>query len=452
MTDTIGQQLRQRREARRLSLEQVAQSTRIRVRYLQALEADQLEALPSTAQLRGFLRAYAQLLELPEQGLLAQLDGAPEPQVETAQAGSLQESAPAAGQAAVSDIPGQSPPQTIFEEIGSRLRKQREMLGLSLEDIEHTTHLRLHYLSALENGRLSELPSPVQGRGMLSNYASFLGLDAEPLLLRYADGLQAQLNERRASVNISKPASQPAGKVTLRKPHPLQRFFSGDLLIGVFLVVFLVGFIIWAALRVSEVQSGQAPTSTAPSVAEILAPLTPSPDPLGALTPTPSPESAGSVDQAQPTNTPGLPEAAIGAEIGATLEPTPTFPVLESGKIQLYLVARQRAWVKVTVDDEVELEGRVVSGGAYLFNGDERIELLTGNGAALQVFLNRQDLGLLGLFGEVVERVFTLDGMQTPTPAIPSTSTPAPSETPTATASGEVQPTGTPVLVDTPLP
>ena len=38
MTDSIGQLLRQRREARRMDLEQAAQVTHIRLRYLQALE------------------------------------------------------------------------------------------------------------------------------------------------------------------------------------------------------------------------------------------------------------------------------------------------------------------------------------------------------------------------------------------------------------------------------
>jgi len=441
MTDSIGQQLRQRREARRLSLEQAAQATRIRLHYLQALEADELETLPSTAQLRGFLRTYAQFLELPVPALLARLDGIEQPPEELPSETALAEASAPAAPMAPRDAE-QPSALAIFAEIGSRLRQHREMLGLSLEDVEQNTHLRKHYLQALEDGRLPDLPSPVQGRGMLSNYASFLGLDGEPLLLRYADGLQAQLSERRAFARSNLPVGSPAGKPAPRQPGSLRRAFSGDLLIGIFLVVFLVGFVVWAALRVSQMQSGQLPTSTAPSIADVLAQSSATP---ATLTPTPG---AAETDAALPTGTAALAEAASGAESEATLEPTPTFPVLESGKIQLYLVARQRAWVRVVVDGEVELEARVVPGNAYQFSGNERIELLTGNGAALQVLLNRQDLGLLGLFGEVVQRVFTLEGMQTPTPAI--SPTPLPSETPTATASGEAQPSATPLA--TPLP
>jgi hypothetical protein len=83
----------------------------------------------------------------------------------------------------------------------------------------------------------------------------------------------------------------------------------------------------------------------------------------------------------------------------------------------------------VIVDDEVVLSGRVLPGNAYNFAGDERVELLTGNGAALQVFFNQQDQGPLGLYGEVVHRVYTIDSIQTPTPTI----TPTPTATPRAT-------------------
>ena len=75
------------------------------------------------------------------------------------------------------------------------------------------------------------------------------------------------------------------------------------------------------------------------------------------------------------------------------------------------MVVQQRTWMRVTVDGEVAFEGRVLPGSAYPFAGEERVELVTGNGAGLQVFFNQQDLGLLGLFGEVVQRVFTVQGV-----------------------------------------
>ncbi len=62
MTESIGMRLRQAREKRQLSLPQVSETTKVRIHYLQALENDDLSAMPSSAQARGFLRIYADFL------------------------------------------------------------------------------------------------------------------------------------------------------------------------------------------------------------------------------------------------------------------------------------------------------------------------------------------------------------------------------------------------------
>src|SRR5512143_256348 len=64
MSDSIGARLRQARELRHLTIPQVSETTKLRTHYLQALENDDYSAIPSAAQARGFLRVYAQFLDL----------------------------------------------------------------------------------------------------------------------------------------------------------------------------------------------------------------------------------------------------------------------------------------------------------------------------------------------------------------------------------------------------
>src|SRR6185503_12495022 len=73
MTQTIGQRLKTEREEQRLTLEKVFEATRIRVPYLQALEADDLSMLPSPVQARGYLRNYAEFLGLDFEQLLEEM-------------------------------------------------------------------------------------------------------------------------------------------------------------------------------------------------------------------------------------------------------------------------------------------------------------------------------------------------------------------------------------------
>ena len=63
--DTLkGPDLRQLRERRGVSLETIADKTRINITYLQHLEGDRLEKLPSPVFVRSYLIEYAKVLKL----------------------------------------------------------------------------------------------------------------------------------------------------------------------------------------------------------------------------------------------------------------------------------------------------------------------------------------------------------------------------------------------------
>jgi cytoskeletal protein RodZ len=64
-----GAQLRQAREHRGLSLDEVATKTRVQRRYLQALEEGTVDKLPEPVYARGFLKRYADFLDLDSAGI-----------------------------------------------------------------------------------------------------------------------------------------------------------------------------------------------------------------------------------------------------------------------------------------------------------------------------------------------------------------------------------------------
>ncbi|HET6947422.1 MAG TPA: RodZ domain-containing protein [bacterium] len=69
---SIGDSLRQRREQLGLTLEEAERVTRIRSQYLEALERDDLDAIPSPVQARGFLKNYSDYLGLRTEEVLRQ--------------------------------------------------------------------------------------------------------------------------------------------------------------------------------------------------------------------------------------------------------------------------------------------------------------------------------------------------------------------------------------------
>ena len=71
VTNGLGSELREARVQRGLTLEQVAYETRIRTRYLEALEDERFDDLPGEAYAKGFLRTYADFIGLDGSQMLA---------------------------------------------------------------------------------------------------------------------------------------------------------------------------------------------------------------------------------------------------------------------------------------------------------------------------------------------------------------------------------------------
>jgi len=67
----VGQRLKERRLKKGLTIEQVSQGTKIRPVYIIAIEKGEYHKLPSAAYVQGFVRNYAEFLDMPARETLA---------------------------------------------------------------------------------------------------------------------------------------------------------------------------------------------------------------------------------------------------------------------------------------------------------------------------------------------------------------------------------------------
>lgn len=74
---SVGQILREAREAQGITLDNAAVRLRLMHRQVEAMERDDFESLGQSVFARGFVRNYARLLGLAPESLLARMDGAP---------------------------------------------------------------------------------------------------------------------------------------------------------------------------------------------------------------------------------------------------------------------------------------------------------------------------------------------------------------------------------------
>ena len=73
---SLGQWLREEREARSISLEEIAAATKIVPRYLEALEDDRLDMMPGGFFVKGIIRTYAQAIGLDPEEVLGRYKAA----------------------------------------------------------------------------------------------------------------------------------------------------------------------------------------------------------------------------------------------------------------------------------------------------------------------------------------------------------------------------------------
>ncbi|HJW83692.1 MAG TPA: RodZ domain-containing protein [Anaerolineae bacterium] len=268
--------------------------------------------------------------------------------------------------------------------IGSRLREAREAHGLSIDDIQKATRIKRAFVEAIEVDRFEALPGPVQARGFIRSYANQVGLDPDELLMQFdgapsgpaghgppgaaTDGRSPAQAVRVRSMNLSRPEPEGETRPALPLPMPV-------LIIGAIVLFALGGLLIIRAL------AGEAP-----------APAT-----------TPLPKVVSSVSR--------------------TPEPTPALAA--STRVSLTLTAGEHVWVRVTQDGVTAYEGMLEPEESRNWQGEQQIIVETGNGAALNVAVNGQPMGVLGPRNRVVVRAWGAQGEVTPAPtATPSTPTP----------------------------
>ncbi|MEK9164625.1 MAG: RodZ domain-containing protein [Chloroflexota bacterium] len=321
------------------------------------------------------------------------------------------------------------PYSLMLEALGATLRAAREAHGWTLEDVEKTTRIRAKYLAALEAGEIGLMPSPLQARGFLRNYAGHLGLNPDHALKQLDEAIKQAPRAKRAGTISPAGRAAKTGTTTPAAPGSPQpaaspftvlrrarRLFTPDVLLILAVLAVIVGFFIWAGSRLAtSVFNSSSITQTA----ELIGPTE---------TPTPT----------------------IISGITSTFTPPP--PVVSFSNVQLTVVIEQRTFVRVTVDGAPTFEGLLAPGDRKDFVGTAVVEVITGNGAGVRVLLNQRDLGQMGGFGEVVLRQYLPTGMITVTPSITPTPTLTFTPSETSTPTRTLTPTRTPTVTRTPRP
>jgi cytoskeleton protein RodZ len=192
---SFGEQLRQAREARQITLQEISAATKIGRRSLQALEEEQFDRLPGGIFNKGFVRAYARYVGLDEEKTVEQYlaaSGTEEPPDEEVQ-----------------------PPELPAEPGGKglalleRMLKSRALSGIVLiRVLAVIVGLALGWLWWTEHKREAQRRPPVQPVGTAAARAPA------------APGVSPQ--ESAENIEEQSATQEPSSNAATTKPHPVQ--------------------------------------------------------------------------------------------------------------------------------------------------------------------------------------------------------------------------------------
>jgi len=276
-------------------------------------------------------------------------------------------------------------PRDIPEDtsLGSLLRKAREERNIDLDEAVRATRIRRQNLEALENDEWSKLPSEVFIKGFLKSYAGFLGLDKEMVLNYYSKASPLEKYKPHALREIS---LQP------RRWHLI-------ILIPI-LALSLIGSIVYLKRKnISIVGKAFDYLVTQSLVEEKEKAVEQGADTMKVGVP--------SEDKVAAEETALLAETAQGPEVveePAVIKGTEAAAVEEALSPRFILRAQVNnlTWIAIYIDDGPAKEYLFQPGDTMKWTADKGFDILVGNAAGIDFFLNGKEVGYLGPEGKVV--------------------------------------------------
>ncbi len=248
---------------------------------------------------------------------------------------------------------------------GENLRREREMRGVSLEEISNATKIGVRALQALEDEQFTKLPGGIFTRSFIRSYARYLGLDEEPILAEYH-----LLVPGDEGADLQRIGQQRPPKPQARARTPLVALLGATALIG-------GGYVLYrhAHRPVRSLFPGRSPaTASHPSTS-----------------PASQPARAATVPGAAESTSPG----------GSTPDAAAATQAVPKQGLVLQIAATQRTWVSVEADGKQVMQRIMEPNEIQTLRAQQYFDVITGNAQGVVLTLNGQTLKPLGHQGEV---------------------------------------------------
>ncbi len=282
---------------------------------------------------------------------------------------------------------------------GERLRREREMRGISLDEIVAATKIGTRLLRALEDEQFDLLPGGIFNKGYVRAYAKYVGIDEEQAVADYLAAAEETPPEARVI------AQQHA---SIYADRPTQTGFP-FVPVLILLVVVIAGAAGWKLYQTRQREREQRPTPAADTTAQPEGPA------AGASTETSEQPAAASSAPATNSNSPAaVQRAPAKAQASASSQ---TVNTGAGTSFELTIRPKDRAWVAIKSDGEFVVRGIIKPPDVKTIRASDQVIFWTGNAGAVEVSFNGKNVPLTGGPNDEQMLVFNSRGVQPKAPA-----------------------------------
>ncbi len=275
---------------------------------------------------------------------------------------------------------------------GEKLRRERELRGISLDQIATATKISTRMLKALEDEKFDLLPGGIFNKGFIRSYAKFLGIDEEQAVADYvaATGPEEPVNNLPQISDIpERPARQLDEEGTI----------SWTTIVVLVLVV-AIGYGGWTyhnhrkAERESRATSAPiAAPGAAPAEAPVVEQKPVRPENSAAKTPASALETTAK-------SAPATSSSPAALKTDAT-EPAP------KPSVDLVIHTNEESWVQAVADGKTIFSETLPAASEKHVTASRRITLTVGNAGGVEVTYNGATLPDIGGPGKVRTIIFS---------------------------------------------
>lgn len=251
--------------------------------------------------------------------------------------------------------------------LSERLKRERELRGISLKQISEETRIGVRFLQALEDDRLDVIPGEFYRRSYLRAYTRYLGLDED----REINVYDFSRKDKYSQVESKEESADAAWLLAL---PPWVKWAGAALGLALPIVLLL------RAMPASIV--GGEPAPEPPVAAD---------------------ETASTLEKF-----PGPAQDSV--TLGLSPSPFPSESSPDDGKLRLVLSVEESCWLEIAADGEVVVSGLKDQGFQQEVTALRELRLWLGNAGGVKLLLNDRPALPLGRSGQVrKDLTITLD-------------------------------------------